>query len=78
MKNISKEDLKMNKGRSRRKHENGFYKYMRRTYKNKLCAIAMLCIGIFSTYILKEASGLLFISIVAIPLFFAKDNWIVE
>lgn len=68
----------MNKGRSRKRRESRFAKYMRRTYKNKLCAIAMIAVGIFSAYILKEASGLLFISIVAIPLFFSRENWIVE
>lgn len=68
----------MSRGKSRRKTESGFVKYIRRTYKNKLCAIALLTIGIFSTYILKDATLLLFVSTMFIPLLFAKENWITE
>ena len=63
-------------GRSRRKES--FGSYIRRTYKNKLCAAALLICGLFSTYVMKEASALLYMSIISIPLFFSKENWIVD
>lgn len=48
----------------------------RKTYKNKLMAIALLLLGVLSVGIENDATFLGFTLIFAIPLFFEKDNWI--
>lgn len=51
-------------------------RYFRRTYKNKLCAIAMIIIGIIATNIDNDATVLVFTLLFGLPLFFAKRNHI--
>lgn len=59
----------------RRKTESQFKRYMRRTWKNKLCALGMVAFGSLTTW---EGDGtvLVFMIILAIPWFFARTNWI--
>lgn len=50
-------------------------RYIKRTLKNKLCAIILLTCGALTITVTNDATGLVFVSIIAIPLFFAKENW---
>lgn len=51
-----------------------FVRYIRRTYKNKICAIAVISGGILSTAILNDATFLVFTLMIGIPMFFTKRN----
>lgn len=51
-------------------------KNLRRTYKNKLCAIALIIIGFLPIYIENDATVLVVLSMIGIPLFFEKENQI--
>lgn len=46
-----------------------------KTWKNKLSAIAMLGCGYMSVLIENDATAFVFLAMFAVPLFFAKDNW---
>lgn len=61
--------------RNQKIHTGKFERYIRRTLKNKLCAIALLGIGVLSTIPDGDATFLVLISFIAIPLFFTKENW---
>ena len=47
-----------------------------KTLKNKLCSIALLITGIIPIFVDGNATILIFFTCIAIPLFFAKKNWI--
>lgn len=47
-----------------------------KTLKNKLYAIVLLICGYLPVLIDKDAKALVFFAFIAIPLFFAKENWI--
>lgn len=47
-----------------------------KTLKNKLYAVIMLLCGCVPTFMEQDGTALVFISMFAIPLFFAKENWI--
>lgn len=49
-------------------------KYLRRTWKNKVAALAIAFTGYLSTFIDGDATGFVFLMLIAVPLFFAKDN----
>jgi len=57
-----------------------FIRYMKRTYKNKLCAIGLFLAGFASIFIDKidglyyDATGCVVLWLIAIPLFFMKDD----
>lgn len=68
----------MNREYRRSRRKESFGSYIRRTYKNKLCAVTLFVFGLFASCVIKEASALLYISIISIPLFFSKENWIVD
>lgn len=51
-------------------------KNLRRTYKNKLCAIALIIIGFLPIYIENDATVLVVSLMIGIPLFFSKQNHI--
>lgn len=53
-----------------------FVRYIRRTAKNKVVATLLLSCGIFSRMATDDATFLVVISIIAIPLFFARKNHI--
>lgn len=44
--------------------------------KNKLSAIVLLACGYTGVLIENDATALVFFGMIAIPLFFAKENWI--
>ncbi len=49
-----------------------------KTFKNKLYALGLILLGIISAVLLEgDITVLIFVSLIAIPLFFSKDNWIV-
>ena len=59
------------------KHYNKrFVRYMRRTYKNKIVAIALLTIGWLSTLIDNDGTFLLLAVMFGVPLLFTNKNWI--
>lgn len=53
-----------------------FARYIYRTYKNKLCALVLLILGVLTTKIDGDGTVLLFLSMIALPLFFSDENWI--
>lgn len=46
------------------------------TLKNKLCAVGLLACGCVPTFVENDAMALVVIGMIAVPLFFAKENWI--
>jgi len=44
---------------------------------NKLCALLLIVIGLAVMLLDGDATALIFLSILAVPMFFAKENWIV-
>lgn len=49
--------------------------YFRRTMLNKIAAVAMILCGLVTAKVLGDVTFLLFISMVAIPLFISRKNW---
>ena len=49
-------------------------KYLRRTWKNKVAALALAFIGYLSTFIDGDATAFVFLLLIAVPLFFARRN----
>lgn len=47
-----------------------------KTLKNKLYAVVLLICGCLPVLIDKDATVLVFLALIAVPLFFAKENWI--
>lgn len=60
----------------KRKYLKRFVKYIHRTYKNKIVALAMIALSALSMLWTKDATALVFISLIAIPLFFVGENYI--
>lgn len=52
-------------------------KNIRRTYKNKLCALALIIVGICPIYLENDATFMILALLFGIPLFFSKQNHIV-
>lgn len=48
---------------------------MKKTLKNKLSAIALILAGTVPVLLEGDGTALVFFSCIAIPLFFAKENW---
>ena len=51
-------------------------KYLKRTWKNKVGALALMCIGYWSIGICNDATAFAFVTLLAIPLFFARRNYV--
>ena len=49
-------------------------KYLKRTWKNKAVASAMMVLAYLGTLIDTDITGSVFIMLLAIPLFFARTN----
>lgn len=47
-----------------------------KTWKNKLSAVALLACGYSGVLIENDGTALVFFAMFAIPLFFAKENWV--
>lgn len=45
-------------------------KYLKRTWKNKVVALALALLGYLSTFIDGDATGFVFLLFLAVPLFF--------
>ena len=58
------------------KHMSNFIKYMKETIFNKIIAIIILVVASVPVWLDRDITALVLISIFAIPLFFAKNNWI--
>lgn len=48
-----------------------------KTLKNKVYAILLLALGYMPVVIIDDCTALVLISLFAIPLFFAKENWVI-
>lgn len=53
-----------------------FVRYMKRTIGNKICAIAMIAAGGIVTMLTSDATALVFLLMLAVPMFFAWEQWI--
>lgn len=51
-------------------------KYLRRTWKNKVAALGLAQLGYWSTLIDGDATAFVFLMLFAVPLFFARRNFI--
>lgn len=51
-----------------------FIKYLRRTWKNKLAAIAMIMIGMLGVVVCNDATALVVLACIAVPMFFTKKD----
>lgn len=47
-----------------------------KTLKNKICSVLLLGCGCVPVLIDHDGTVLVFLAIIAIPMFFAKENWI--
>jgi hypothetical protein len=50
--------------------------YLRETWKNKVCALALTGLGLASALLTGDGTGFIFLLLFAIPLFLAMENWI--
>lgn len=48
------------------------------TFKNKMMAILMVILSFIPVTIDSDITALVFVLMLAIPMFFAKENWFVE
>lgn len=53
-----------------------FVRYMKRTIGNKICAITMVAAGGLVTMLSGDATALVFLLMLAVPMFFAWEQWI--
>lgn len=44
--------------------------------KNKLYATLMICLGLASTMLTKDTTLLVFLAVIAVPMFFSKKEWV--
>jgi hypothetical protein len=51
-------------------------KYLKRTWKNKAIALAMMLIAYLSTFVDGDITGAVFVMLLALPLFFTRTNLI--
>ncbi len=49
---------------------------MKKTWKNKLVSLILVLLGYLTTFIDGDATAFAFMLIIAVPLFFAKKNYI--
>lgn len=59
-----------------RKNRISLYEKPKQNLKGELSAIAMLGCGYVGVLIENDATALVFLAMFAVPLFFAKENWI--
>lgn len=50
-------------------------KYFRKTWKNKLCAIALLTVTYSVAKLTGEATAFVIMLMFTVPMFFARSNW---
>ncbi len=47
-------------------------------WKNKLYAVALLVLGLLLMLLAQDATVLLILALIAVPMFVSKENWIVS
>lgn len=47
-----------------------------KTFKNKLYAVGLILLGCIPVWVFKDWSGVIIVSMVAVPLYFEKENHI--
>lgn len=62
--------------RKRERDKARFARYMNRTIGNKLCAITMVTFASMVTHMTNDATALVLILMLAVPMFFAWDEWV--
>ena len=58
-----------------RRHENSIVKYFKETAKNKIGALGLIGIAAVPMILDHDGTFMIFALIVAIPMFFAKESW---
>ena len=51
-------------------------RYWRRTWRNKLSALALIAISLVPVFIERDGTVLILALLLGIPMFFARENWI--
>lgn len=64
------------KRRHRKTNWERFVDYMYETFENKICAIVMIVVGAFTAMLSNDSGALVVLSLFAVPLFFARKQWI--
>ena len=64
------------KERKRERDRARFTRYMNRTIGNKVVAVLLTWIAGVITYLTNDATALVFILFLTVPMFFAWDEWI--
>lgn len=54
-----------------------FVNYMRKTWKNKVCAIALIGLSYVPVIIDNDGSAFVLMTAFAIPMFFTKSRWFI-
>lgn len=65
----------MNNNHKNRNVKGGFVKYFRETWRNKLCACALLIAGMFGVILETDATALITMALFAVPMFFSREDW---
>lgn len=52
-----------------------FVRYFRRTLKQKLCALAMIALGVLTAWVGEDATALVFILFIAVPMLISGKRW---
>lgn len=58
-----------------KKTKRNIERYLRRTMANKICSLLIVLIGVLTTLISNDITVLVFILMIAIPLFISDENW---
>lgn len=53
-----------------------FWRYCYKTRKNKLAALLLIAVGLSTLILDKDATVLVFVSLISIPMFITDENWI--
>jgi hypothetical protein len=70
------EELSMNKERLKYKFVTSVWLYLKETWKNKLVALLLVGVGLFTALVTGDGTALVLLSIIATPLFLSIENWI--
>ena len=54
-----------------------FVRYFWRTLKQKLYALAMISLGVLTTLVGEDATALVFLMFIAVPMFISDKRWVV-
>lgn len=65
----------MRKEYRRKRAMRRFIKYLHNTWKNKLMAMFMVFTGMMGVMILDDATALVFMLFIAVPMFFSRKDW---